>query len=226
MTMSRQLINLAGGLAAIVILALGILLVALPMFAQARSTGAQAVETAQTNEIYEIQVQTLRGQEVDLTELERVLADLRVEITATDLNDQVYELVGVAADDVGVAVTSVTASEPESWTSPALSGDPDAQTPPADAATPAETPVDAAEDAADETAVDTEPALPSTELDPRQVIPFTIVVTTTDAAQATRFIDALRGAERLLTVEHTVLTEEEGGFQLIVNARSLVLAEK
>lgn len=248
MTMSRQLINLAGGLAALVILALGIVLVALPMFGQARATDQQADEIAQTNDVYQIQVQTLRAQEADLPALEQQLGDLRAQIPATSLNDQVYELIGRAAEDTGVEVESVAATAPETWTAPtAPSTDGSTtETPPVTPSTeapPAETPTTettdgaavpdaaAATEATDGAGGETEGTAtgtetPAAEVDPQQAVPITITVTAEDATQAARFIDAVRGATRLLSIEHAVLTEEEDGFRLVVNARSLLLAQK
>jgi hypothetical protein len=230
---SRQLINLAGALGAVVILALGILLVALPMFNQARATDKQADETAQTNGIYDIQVETLRGQQAELRDLERDLAALRSQIPATELNDEVFELVGEAVAESGVSLVSVSAAEIEAWTPPAAADaedDPAASAPaPVEATDPAagaaETPP---ADAGTTDAGTTTEAVPApVEVDPRQVVPFTIVMNLQDAAQAARFIDALREDDRLLTIEHAVLTEnEENLLQLTVNARSLVLLQK
>lgn len=234
MTMSRQLINLAGALAAIVILALGILLVALPMFNQAGATDDQADDIAQTNEIYDIQVETLRAQEARLTDLERDLSALRAQIPATALNDQVFELIGEAVRASGVTVGTVTAGDMEAWTAPTVDGDAEG----APAAAPA--PEDAtgtqtgtgAENATgtettDGTAGEAPPAAAPTEVDPQQIIPFTISVTLQEAVQASRFLDALRADDRLLTIEHAVLSEgDEGQLELTVNARSLVLLQK
>lgn len=230
MNMSRQLINLAGGLAVIVILALGIALVALPMFNQAGATGQQADDIAQTNDIYEIQVQTLRAQEADLAALEGELAELRDQIPATALNDQVYELIGAAAAESGVIVESVAAGAPEPWTAATADGTPAeapaaevpaSDTPASDTAAP-----EAGADADAATGAAAEETAPAPEVDPQQAVPVTITVMTQDAAQAARFIDAVRGAERLLSIEHAVVTGEEGGLRLVVNARSLLLVKK
>lgn len=240
MTLSRQLINLAGGLAVVVVLALGILLVALPTFTQARATEQQADEIAATNDVYDIQVETLRGQQTQLGDLERELAALRAQIPATPLNDEVFELIGEAVESTGVFVETLTAADAEAWLPP--SADPegtDGTTAAPDAtstdatATPA--PTDPATDpAADPNATangttadgtTAETAAP-VEVDPRQMVPFTLVVTLGDAAQAARFLDALRDDDRLLTIEQAVLTEEEGELRLTVNARSLVLLQK
>ncbi len=245
MTLSRQLINLAGGLAVVVVLALGILLVALPTFNQARATEQQADEIAATNDVYDIQVETLRGQQSQLGDLERELAALRAQIPATPLNDEVFELIGEAVESTGVFVETLTAADAEAWLPPSADPEgadgttaaPDAAATDAAAtdatATPA--PTDAATDpaadpnaTADGTTADgttAETAAP-VEVDPRQMVPFTLVVTLVDAAQAARFLDALRDDDRLLTIEQAVLTEEEGELRLTVNARSLVLLQK
>lgn len=247
MTLSRQLINLAGGLAVVVIIALGILLVALPTFNQARATEQQADEIAATNDVYDIQVETLRGQQTQLGDLERQLAALRAQIPATPLNDEVFELIGTAVETTGgVTVETITAADAETWLPP--SADPegtdgtaaapdaastDAATTDTTAATPTDGATDPAADpnataggtaTADGTTATETPA--PVEIDPRQMVPFTLVVTLGDAAQAARFLDALRDDDRLLTIEQAVLTEEEGEFRLTVNARSLVLLQK
>lgn len=229
--MSKQLINLAGGLAVLVILALGVLLVALPMVSQTTSADQQADEIAQTNDVYEIQVQTLREQEAKLTDLERDLAELRAEIPATALNDQVIELVGAAFEETGVRVESVIATEPESWSAPAGEGTETssaATPPPAGAPAAPEDTAGGAEDATTDAAAPAPGSESAAEgaLEAEQVVPFTIVVDAQDAAQATRFIDALRSATRLVRIEQAVLVEEEDVLRLTVTARSLVLAEK
>lgn len=246
MTLSRQLINLAGGLAVLVVLALGILLVALPTFTQARATEQQADEIAATNDVYDIQVETLRGQQTQLGDLERELAALRAQIPATPLNDEVFELVGEAVEATGgVTVETLTAADAEAWLPPTADPEgadgttaaPDAAATDAaatdGAAAPA--PTDAATDPAADpnatangtTADGTTAETPApVEVDPRQMVPFTLVVTLGDAAQAARFLDALRDDDRLLTIEQAVLTEEEGELRLTVNARSLVLLQK
>lgn len=244
MTLSRQLINLAGGLAVVVVLALGILLVALPTFTQARATEQQADEIAATNDVYDIQVETLRGQQTQLGDLERELAALRAQIPATPLNDEVFELVGEAVEATGgVTVETITAADAEAWLPPTADPEgtdgttaaPDATTDATTDATATPAPTDAATDPAADpnatangtTADGTTAETPApVEVDPRQMVPFTLVVTLGDAAQAARFLDALRDDDRLLTIEQAVLTEEEGELRLTVNARSLVLLQK
>ena len=235
MTMSRQLINLAGGLAAVVILALGILLVALPMFGEAGATQQQADETAQTNDVYQIQVETLRGQQAELPDLERELAALRAQIPDTAHNDEVLELIGDAVATSGVSPETITAGDPETWTPPSVVADQDTATEEATAPPAADTAADAATDTAEggtdetsdgATSDDTTAGAEPTELEPQQVVTFTITVSTASAAQAMSFIDGLRDGDRLLSIEHAVLTEEEDGLTLTVNARSLILLQK
>lgn len=228
MNLSRQLINLAGGLATAVILALGIALIALPMLADGNRTNKQAAETAQTNDVYRLQVETLRSQEKDIVGLQDALAELRAEIPATALNDQVYELARAAVDDTGVTIVTVAAADPDSWLVPADGAGPadDAAAAEEDAGgDPISDAEDVAADAEGGAAADAGESSP-TELDPRQVVPFTIEVLADDAMQAARFLDALRAGDRLLRIDHAALVEDEGQFRLTVNARSLVLAEK
>ena len=60
MQLNRQIINLLGAVLVAAMLAAGILLGAMPLYLESRATHKQADDVAQTNGVYELQVQSLK----------------------------------------------------------------------------------------------------------------------------------------------------------------------
>ena len=102
MTLNKQLINLLGILLAVVVLVAGLALIAYPMFAQALDTDTKTRTVAQTNSVYQAQVDSLSAAEADSVQLDASLADLRLQIAATPKLDDVYEIVDTAAKKADV----------------------------------------------------------------------------------------------------------------------------
>ncbi|WP_454130006.1 hypothetical protein [Microbacterium aurum] len=115
MTLNKQLINLLGILLAVVVLVAGLALIAYPMFAQALDTDTKTRTVAQTNSVYQAQVDSLSAAEADSVQLDASLADLRLQIAATPKLDDVYEIVDTAAKKADVRVESVTADSEEAF---------------------------------------------------------------------------------------------------------------
>lgn len=215
--MPKQFINLIGALVVILVLVLGVVLGVVPLSSQTGQVHDEATSVRQSNDIYDAQVRQLKA--VKKPELESRLAGLRDQIPATNLNDEIFELVVAAASATGAVITSVSAAERVPWTAPVAEGD----TAPVEAS--AETPQ---EDAPVELETETPAAAPA--VSPRASIPFAINVTIADVSLAVAFVDALRVAPRLVRIENvSILQEAANGdqapaAQLVVTLRSLVLS--
>lgn len=205
MNIPKQLINLLGAVVVIGVVVAGIALIALPMYGSSQTTDASARTVAQTNDVYDIQVQTLAAERERMDEITADLAGLRRQIAAIPQLDDVFEIVIASAADTGATITSVTASDPEAWAPRGAASDDPTATAPADTAvepaTPEAEPTES-EPASPETdateAGATAPADGTTAPSPSQQVPLTIVVELADASQAAAFMDALGRGPRLL----------------------------
>ena len=193
MNIPKQLINLLGAVVVIGVVVAGIALIALPMYGSSQTTDASARTVAQTNDVYDIQVQTLAAERERMDEITADLASLRRQIAAIPQLDDVFEIVIASAADTGATITSVTASDPEAWAPRGAASDDPTATAPADTAVePASPETDATEVGG------TAPADGTTAPSPSQQVPLTIVVELADASQAAAFIDALGRGPRLI----------------------------
>jgi hypothetical protein len=206
MNIPKQLINLLGAVVVIGVVVAGLALIALPMYGSSQTTDASARTVAQTNDVYDIQVQTLAAERERMDEITTDLASLRRQIAAIPQLDDVFEIVIASASDTGATITSVTASDPEAWAprGPALD-DPAASAPAdvaEDSATAATDPAESEPTAPEADAADASVPAPADGAadapSPSQQVPLTIVVELADASQAAAFIDALGRGPRLL----------------------------
>lgn len=230
--MQKQLINIVGALIVVLVLGLGIVLAAVPNISQSGTTHSEADNVAQTNDVYDIQVQSLRAQKKNIAELEASLAELRAEAPVRELNDEVFELIVNAAVATASTIESASAAEAEPWVDPLIElGVVDAAAEPvAD---------DAAEEAADPAApAEAETPAVVTVDESKLTVPFTIAVTSANMTQAMAFVDALRTATRLVRIERVTLSQEAPApvvdedaplalptAKITVTLRSLVLLE-
>ncbi|NLP85904.1 hypothetical protein HF576_18900 [Microbacterium sp. CFH 90308] len=205
MNIPKQLINLLGAVVVIGVVVAGIALIALPMYGSSQTTDASARTVAQTNDVYDVQVQTLAAERERMDEITADLTSLRRQIAAIPQLDDVFEIVIASAADTGATITSVTASDPEPWAPRGGATDDPTATAPAgvadesaaDATVPAELEPTASETNAPDPAA-TAPTDGATAPSPTQQVPLTIVVELADASQAAAFIDALGRGPRLL----------------------------
>jgi hypothetical protein len=220
--MPKQLINIIGAIVIVAILAMGILLVGMPMYVQALATGVQSAQVAQSNDAYQTQVDELKTQQERFDEITADVAALQSQIPSTTRNDDVFEIVAKAAAAAGVTVVSVSAGEPAAWT-PRTGQPADAAqdtTPSTDGAAPTPAPSpDATTDSTTGGATDPQSAPPSS---PQVQVPISISVSAPDTARAAAFIDQLGMGPRLLGIESSILTEADGSFTLDVEALSFV----
>ena len=114
--MPKQLITVIGLAVSLGVVAVAVALVALPMWVQALGVDAQTATVAQTNALYQTQVDTLLVEQERQDEIDASVAALRAEIPATNQLDDVFEVIGRAAAQSGVTISSATAGETVAFT--------------------------------------------------------------------------------------------------------------
>lgn len=226
--MPKQLVTVLGLVLCLGVIAMGVFMVALPLYLQSVDVDGQTATVADTNRIYETQVQRLREEQERLDEITAAVTELRTQVPATGEFDDVFEVVGRAAEATGVVLTSVTAGQQvafalrtgeEGGTDGAPSTPPAAETQPAEGG-------DASNDGTDTVPG---PSADGTTAEPaggRQQVDFTIQATAADMAQAIAFLDALRAGPRLLsTIKSTTTDSGEGFINVQLTALAYVDAE-
>lgn len=233
--MPKQLINLIGIIVCVGILALGLAVVALPIYFQSLATGSQTAQVAQSNDIYQLQVDGLRVEEQRMAEIEASVAQLRGQIPATNKLDDVFELVARAASGANVQVQTITAGENAAFAvrtaALAIGEEPEtpAQPAPSDGATSDGTGTDGTGTEgtpADPTAQPAPAPAEGAPIEGRQQVDFTITVTATQISEAVDFLERLRGGPRLLSSIESIVLPTGTGFDVSVAALTYVLPEK
>jgi len=232
--MSKTLVTVIGLVVSLGVIALGFFLVALPIFVQSLGVDAQTATVANTNAIYQAQVDALEAEQENLPAIEASVDSLRAQIPATAKLDDVFEVVGLAAQNSGVQVVSITAGEQVAFVPRTSASDdpdaapaavqPEATTDPAAGTTdPATGAVDPATGAAAPSTPDAGGAAAGTG---RQQVDFAIQVTAADMGQVTAFLDALRAGPRLLSsIQATAAQTGEGTITVQVTALTYVDTE-
>ncbi|QIG40932.1 hypothetical protein G5T42_16840 [Microbacterium sp. 4R-513] len=235
--MPRSLINLIGVVVMVAVLALGIFLVAVPVGFQALDVVGQTATVANTNAMYQAQVDSLTEQQKQLDDIEASVAGLQTQITPANDLDDVFELVATAAERAGVSITGITAGDAvafvertgattidetaqaaEAAPAPdAATADPAATPAPTDASTPA-----AADGAQGAVAADGTAAAPAG----RTQVDFSINVTADSIDQVVAFLDELRGGPRLLGQVKTTVSPTGTGFDVTVSALTFVMPKE
>ncbi|WP_314502643.1 hypothetical protein [uncultured Microbacterium sp.] len=215
--MSKGLITLIGVVVSIGVIALGFFLVALPIWLQSVAVDAQTQTVQSTNALYQSQVDTLGDQEENLDAINGEVAGLRAQIPASGQLDDVFEVIGRAAEASGASILSITAGETTAFVVRTGVEEDGVEAPPA-VATPAP---DASE--APEAGVPDDAIPPVAPAAGRQQVDFAITVTAPTMDQATAFLDALRAGPRLLSsITATASDNGEGGVALQVSALTFV----
>lgn len=202
MNSNRQLINLAGLLLVIAILVAGVALVALPMWAQSQTIDVNTLTVEQTNAVYEAQISQLSAAEDGIGQVDADLAALRAEIPVAMKLDEAFEIITTAASRAGVAIKTITFTDPEQWAPRAgIQEEGVAVVPSTPAAVDekgeGEADSDAAAPAAGSASVDGA-AVAAAGPDPRQQLSATIVMDVPDAKSAMAFVDGLGVGPRVL----------------------------
>lgn len=225
--MPKQLVTALGLVVALGVIALGVFLVALPLYFQAIGVDAQTATVASTNDVYQAQADNLRAEEENLDAINANVADLRSQIPASGQLDDVFEVVARASEAAGLPLTSVTAGERVAFvvrTEP--TDDEEATAAPAPAPTPSPT-AGTGEPPADTPATPDGSVVPDpAEAVGRQQVDFVITATAADMAQVTAFLDALRAGPRLLhSITATSAQTGEGTIDLQIKAFTFIDAE-
>jgi len=218
--MPKHIVTAIGLIVSLGVIALGVFLVALPLYFQAVAVDTQTSAVASTNALYETQVDSLTAQQENLGDIEANVAELRSQIPATGQLDDVFEVVAHAAEASGAQITAITAGEQVAFA-------PRMGVAEGDAAGAAPAPTTEATDAAtDPTSGTTEDAAPANDpsaASERQQVEFTITAAAADIAQATAFLDALRAGPRLLSnVTATMSQSGEGTVNVQISALTYV----
>ncbi|WP_396641573.1 hypothetical protein [Microbacterium sp.] len=237
MNIPKQFLNLIGAIVVLAVVTAGVLLLALPLYTQSSTTATDANLVAQTNAGYEAQIASLREREADMDEIEDTVAELRREIPAEPLLDDVFEVVAAAADTAGVSIQTVTVGETSAWAPRAAltpdavlstDGAPAAEAAPVtpDATTEGTPPAEGTDTmTTDPTTADSTTTDAATVADPQIQVAFTVTVTAPSPAQAERFIDALGEGNRLIGIVHSALTSGADSYDLTVNALAFARTE-
>ncbi|BDV30358.1 hypothetical protein [Microbacterium terricola] len=227
MNLPKQFINLLGAVLTAAIVIAGIALIALPLYGNAQTTLASAKTVAQSNDVYQIQVDQLNAAAENSEQIDDHVAELRTEITALAKLDDVHELIADAAEETDARIVSTVAGESVAWvprTSIDLEGVAAAAQAPADA----EATTDEGEAPAEgETTTTTEetPAAPEDVDSPQQQVPISINVEVADAEVAADFLEALGAGPRLIGIEKATLTGSTGALTLSVSALAFIRTE-
>lgn len=220
--MPRQMINLIAIVLIAGLLFAGTMLVVLPFYGSARTIETSAREVAQTNDVYQLQVDRLAEARARIDEIAADVGALRLGIPASARLDDVMQIVVEAAEATGASIEGFQASDPEAWTPRTGLGGDDAGSAPTDG--PATAEPAATGEAGAPAPTPSPPAAPG-ELEgqstqgeetdaaasPQRQIPVTITVAVPSAETAAAFLDALGRGPRLLlpidgTLDETTLT--------------------
>ncbi|BDZ40600.1 hypothetical protein [Microbacterium suwonense] len=209
--MTKQLINLIGGLVCAVVLVAGGFLFALPQYLQAEGTEQAAQSARQNNATQQSIIDALRVQQSDSASLEADIAALRAQIPAEPHIDDIVRLALIAAARHGGAVDSVAPGDPVPFAArTAVEGAP--------ASKPADAEAGSSEASASPGSSTSTGSGASAASDPRQV-PIEITFTPPSVQAATDIVDALRAGPRVVAiVQATTVTDDDGEVHLTVSA--------
>lgn len=226
--MPKHLITAIGLVVSLGVIALGVILVALPLYFQSVGVDGQTATVANTNAIYQAQVDALRLQEENLDAINASVDDLRTQLPASGQLDDVFEVVARAAVASGVTLSAVTAGEQVEFVAhtEATEGGTEGEPVPEPAPSPTTEGTDATTtDTTTEGAGEAAEAAPAV-ASGRQQVDFVIVATADDMSQTAAFLDALRAGPRLLSTIATTASENgEGGVDLQLSLLTYVNSE-
>ena len=202
--MNKQLVNLIGGVAALAIMILGIVVFAVPQYTAANATNGMADGVAASNASQQAALDALTTQAADTTQLDADVARLRAEIPTTEHLDDVLLLAVQAAQAAGGTVTALTPGSAEAFA--ARTADPAVSPAPGAPAAPAPAPAARGAPADSNAAAGGAAGAAGT---PHQ-IPLTVTIDAPDVPSATRILDALRSGKRLVAVQQGMVVSKAG----------------
>lgn len=198
MNLNKQFINLIGAVVIVAVMVAGIALIALPMWSQSQTTDASTRTVAQTNSVYQVQIDQLTAAEARVDEIDGHLTELRTEIAPFTRLDDAFDLIITAAEARELMLESVSAADPEPFVPrTSLTDDSDGAAPPA--STDEASTGDAAAEGTAAPAADPAPPVADA-TSPQQQVALTIEVPVPDAETAAAFVDDLRKGPRLISI--------------------------
>lgn len=228
--MPRSVINLIGVVVTIGVLLLALFLVAMPIAFQALGVVGQTVTVANTNAIYQAEVDALREEEARLDEVEASVAGLHTQITPANELDDVFELVAKSAESSGVSIVSIAAGEQIAFVERTSATSADELVQPSAAPTQDQATNDATATPApsDGNAAGTPNGVTDAATPPigRTQIDFSVTVTASELDQVVQFLDGLRAGPRLLGQIQSTVSPTGTGFDVILTALTFVLPEE
>lgn len=223
--MPKQLISVIGLIVTLGVVALAVLLIALPMWVQSLAVDTETASVANTNALYQAQVDALEAEKERQDEIDASVVALRTQIPLTNQLDDVFEVIGRAADSSGTTISSVTAGTSAPFVERTSATEPGAEP---ETSAPDES--GTADDATDpnnaaDSGTDQPPADAPASTDGRQQVDFAIIVTANDMEQATDFLDDLRAGPRLLSSITASTIRTGTGVEVRVTALAFVDSE-
>lgn len=234
MSLPRRLINVAGTVLVLAILAAGTLLFAGPTYMQSFDVVSQRLATQASNDQLRERISELQAEKAQLPQLEKQLAGLREQIPSTGRLDDVSRLVVDAADAAGVTIVKIDYEPPVPFTPNSVQAAAPLGAPelPPSAGSGDATGDDATDPSASPTPEATPPATGQAQsADPNATptgnvqFPVVIDVRATSVDKLVTFIDGLRAGPRLLQLDETSAAPDpgiKGTFALKVKAFTYV----
>jgi len=203
----------------VAIVAVGVVLIALPLFTAAQSQTAAVVQTATANAAYQARLEQLRAAQKDLSATATRVAELRRQIPAANDFDDVFQVVNAAAAESGATVSSVKPGDAQAYAARtaavvAAGSTSGGGAAPQPSASPSPDGTSATDSTAGSTgaAGATGAATPAPAADsPRRQIPVVVTMNVPDAASAAAFLDALAKGPRIITVTEAALSGSGSG---------------
>jgi hypothetical protein len=225
--MPKQLVTAIGLIVSLGVIALGVFLVALPLYFQAVGVDTQTATVANTNAIYQAQVDNLTAEAENLDQINADVTELRSQIPATGQLDDVFEVVARASEASGVSLSAITAGEQVAFAARTGATEVEAAAVArAPAPTPSATATEGATDPTAGTTTDAAAPVDAVATAGRQQVDFVISAAAVDMAQVTAFLDALRAGPRLLnSITATTTQSGEGTIDLEISALTFVDVE-
>jgi len=181
MNLPKRLINLIGTVLVVGLLAVGIFMVAWPLYTGHLEVEAQRLSVAQSNDVQAARIQELAKQQAELPALTAELDGLRQQIPVTASLDQASKLAVAAAEATGSHLQAFAVGDTVEFVPPAGV-------------------------VADAAAQPSEPADGSAAESPRLQTSVSFTITTDSTAQVAEFVDKLRTGSRLVQIVQVLVS--------------------
>lgn len=219
--MTRQLINLIGGLVTVLVLVAGVLLIGLPMYSGSKTADGEADDVARSNDTQQTVIDGLRAQQAKFDQLEAEVSQLRQQIATEPRVDDILALAIAGAAEHGGTIDSLAATEAEPFAVRTAEQGVDGAAPePVSAAASGGVASDGSAPPAEETAGAAASAAPTSEPaaseTDQQQVKVTLGVTVPSVEAATAIVDSLRRGPRVVAITKATTTTEDESIKLSV----------